>query len=54
MPGRSGASEAAGVSRTKLLRHRVGLKGTGPRLEGLLGRFRFGTAREVLEAVTGY
>ena len=42
-----------GVSRTKLFRHRVGLKETGPRLEGLLGRFRFGTAREVLESVRG-
>lgn len=42
-----------GVSRTKLMRHRVGLKATGPRLEWLLSHFRFSTAREVLAQAAG-
>lgn len=42
-----------GVGRVKLWRHRVGLRRTGGRLEGLLGRYRFGAAREVLAEVMG-
>jgi polysaccharide deacetylase family protein (PEP-CTERM system associated) len=45
-----GQPEPPGVSRVKLLRHRIGLQTTGPRLARLFDRFRFAPARDVLAA----